>query len=128
VTPSACGIISIYSIVTILLQVYESRVVRKRQDRLESNLRLLEGRWTGFILLALLEQRLRYGGIRARIPDITDRVLSRRLLDLEERGLLTRHGLSTRPPEVWYSLTKAGRDLKPVFDAIGQWRAPSPRF
>ncbi len=100
--------------------------MRKRRDQIEANLRLLEGRWTGLILLSLLKRQLRYGGVRAQIPDITDRVLSKRLADLEDRGLIMRRSLSSRPPEVWYSLTKAGRGLKPVFTAIRRWRAPQP--
>jgi len=98
--------------------------VSKTQGQIKANLRVLEARWAGLILWALMHEELRYGGIKARVPDITDRVLSRRLKELEDDGIVERHTIGSRPPAVWYRLSKAGQELKPIFQALNRWQLP----
>ncbi|HEY2378570.1 MAG TPA: helix-turn-helix domain-containing protein [Gemmatimonadaceae bacterium] len=82
---------------------------------------LIGGRWTGAIISCLLGGRARYNGLRAAIPEISDRMLSERLRALECEGLLTRTVVPESPVRVEYELTAKGRALQDSLDAIGKW-------
>lgn len=82
---------------------------------------LIGRRWTGAILFMLLDGRCRYATLRAAIPDITDRMLSDRLHELEAEAIVERQVLPDAPVRVEYSLTRKGRALGPVIAAISQW-------
>jgi DNA-binding HxlR family transcriptional regulator len=89
--------------------------------RFHAAIELIGARWSGAILRALFTGAHRYGDIRAAIPGISDVMLTRRLRDLEEAGLLRRHVLSTSPVQVEYSLTPMGEDTRSVLDAVIDW-------
>ena len=82
---------------------------------------LIGRRWTGAILFVLLESRCRFGTLRSAIPDITDRMLSDRLQELEAEGIVERSVIPDTPVRVEYSLTKKGRALASAMDAIAEW-------
>ena len=82
---------------------------------------LIGRRWAGAIIQALLPGPGRYAAIRAAIPEISDRMLSERLRELEAEGLLVRHVLPETPVRVEYALTDKGRALQPALAAIGVW-------
>src|SRR5215210_8877210 len=82
---------------------------------------LIGRRWTGAIIFVLLKSRCRFATLRSAIPDITDRMLSDRLQELEDEGIVDRTVIPDTPVRVEYSLTKKGRDLATAFEAIGQW-------
>lgn len=83
---------------------------------------LIGRRWSGAVIQLLLhEPAARYGELRAAIPDISDRMLSERLRELEEAGILVRKVIPDTPVRVEYALTEKGRALKPAVDAIGAW-------
>jgi DNA-binding HxlR family transcriptional regulator len=82
---------------------------------------LIGRRWTGAILFLLLRDRLRFSGLRAGIPEITDRMLSERLRELEEEGIVQREVVPEVPVRVEYSLTEKGRALARPVEAIGRW-------
>jgi len=82
---------------------------------------LIGRRWTGAIIYVLLKSRCRFATLREAIPDITDRMLSDRLQELEQEGILDRIVIPESPIRVEYELTKKGRALAVAFDAIGQW-------
>ena len=69
----------------------------------------------------LLDGPRRYNEMRGLIPDISDRMLSERLRELEEAGVLTRRVLPDAPVRVEYDLTDKGRALEGAIDAIGKW-------
>ncbi len=69
----------------------------------------------------LLQGPSRYAELRAAIPDITDRMLSERLRELEEERIVARTVIPETPVRVEYSLTPKGRALEPALDAIGHW-------
>ena len=93
---------------------------------------LIGRRWTGAIIYVLLRSRCRFATLRDAIPDITDRMLSERLHELEEEGIVDRTVIPDTPVRVEYSLTKKGRALVTAFDAIAAWaekwsdQAPAP--
>ena len=82
---------------------------------------LIGKRWTGAILRVLLDGPARFGEIQERVPDLSDRLLSERLKELEDAGIVTRDVGEGRPVCVTYSLTKRGQALKPVLDELGAW-------
>ena len=82
---------------------------------------LIGRRWTGAIVSALLQQPCRYGTLRAALPDITDRMLSERLRELEQEGIVTRTVVPETPVRVEYALTEKGRALGDAVEAISRW-------
>lgn len=82
---------------------------------------LIGRRWSGALIQVLLQGRKRYAELRAAVPDITDRMLSERLRELEEEGILARKVIPETPVRVEYELTAKGRALEAPLTAIGQW-------
>ena len=83
---------------------------------------LIGRRWTGAIIFVLMESpRCRFATLRKEIPDITDRMLSERLFELEQEGIVERTVIPESPVRVEYALTKKGRELAAAVDAIGDW-------
>jgi DNA-binding HxlR family transcriptional regulator len=82
---------------------------------------LVGKRWSGAILLVLLDGPLNFTGIRELVPDISDRLLSERLKELESEGIVARHVLDTSPPRVEYGLTPKGQELEPTVRALKSW-------
>jgi DNA-binding HxlR family transcriptional regulator len=79
---------------------------------------LLNGAWTPNIIWYLAQGPRRFSELRADIARVSAKVLTQRLRDLEEKGVLTREVLPTSPPSVEYGLTELGRELLPVISAI----------
>src|SRR3954471_19984834 len=95
---------------------------------------LIGRRWTGAIISLLLQKRCRFAELRDAIPEITDRMLSERLQELESEGIVERSVIPETPVRVEYSLTKKGRALASAVEAISDWahkwgqpKAPSAR-
>lgn len=79
---------------------------------------LLGGVWTPELIWNLSEGPRRFSELRRAMPKISAKVLSTRLKDLEERGVLSRTVLATTPPSVEYALTHLGEELIPAIRAI----------
>jgi DNA-binding HxlR family transcriptional regulator len=77
------------------------------------------GKWAVVILAHLKEGTLRYGELRRLIPDITEKMLTQRLRELEADGLVERIVHSEVPPAVSYRMTDD--ELRPVLQAIYAW-------
>jgi DNA-binding HxlR family transcriptional regulator len=82
---------------------------------------LVGRRWTGVILRSLLGGPARFHEIRDAIPDISDRMLSERLRELEAEGVVTRSVIPETPVRVEYALTEKGRALENAIVAIAHW-------
>ena len=82
---------------------------------------LIGRRWTGAILYVLLQSRQRFATLRDAIPDITDRMLSERLHELEREGIVERTVHTDAPVRVEYALTEKGRELVTAIQAISAW-------
>src|SRR5215468_3916802 len=82
---------------------------------------LVGRRWTGAIIYVLLRARCRFATLREAIPDITDRMLSERLQELEQEGIVERTVVPETPVRVEYALTRKGRELATVVKAITDW-------
>jgi DNA-binding HxlR family transcriptional regulator len=82
---------------------------------------LVGKRWTGAILLVLMDGRLHFSGIRQLVPELSDRLLSERLKELEAEGIVERRVLDGSPVRVEYSLTPKGRALEPTLRELKDW-------
>jgi DNA-binding HxlR family transcriptional regulator len=82
---------------------------------------LIGRRWTGAIIFVLLKSRCRFATLRDAIPDITDRMLSDRLQELESEGIVERTVIPEAPVRVEYALTRKGRALGSAIEAISIW-------
>ena len=79
---------------------------------------LLGGVWTPELIWNLSDGPRRFSELRRAMPEISAKVLSARLKDLEGRGVLSRAVLATTPPSVEYALTDLGEELIPAIRAI----------
>lgn len=85
-------------------------------------LELVGGKWRLPVLWKLSRQEtIRYNALRRQLPGITNTMLTRVLVDLEQSGLIRREEYETVPPRVEYSLTESGRSLIPALEIIGAW-------
>ncbi|MCI0438021.1 MAG: helix-turn-helix transcriptional regulator [Chloroflexi bacterium] len=82
---------------------------------------LLGKRWTGLIIRALMDGPRRFTEITGYVEGLSDRLLSQRLQELEQAGIVERRVYSQRPVLVEYELTEKGRDLRQVVEAIQVW-------
>ena len=84
-------------------------------------LELVGKRWTGAIIRALLRHPRRFSDFGSVIPELSDRLLSERLKELEELGLVERKVDDGRPPRVSYRLTPKGRALRSTLGSLDAW-------
>ena len=89
--------------------------------RFHAAVELIGRRWTGAVIQVLMGGRRRYCDLKAGIPDISDRMLSERLRELEQEGVLRRIVTPDTPVRVEYELTKKGAALQESLEAIGLW-------
>ena len=82
---------------------------------------LVGKRWTGAILRVLMDGPLRFSEIAQAVPELSDRLLSERMKELEGRGMVQRTVLPGPPVRVEYSLSTMGRELEPALFEIQRW-------
>jgi len=87
----------------------------------EAAIGILGKRWTGLIIRVLLDGPSRFKDIREVVPQLSDKMLSERLKELEEEGIIARNVYPEIPVRIEYSLTEKGSELRPVIDSIGKW-------
>lgn len=78
------------------------------------------GAWTPNIIWYLSSGPRRFSELRADIPLVSAKVLTQRLREMEERGLLSRAVMDSSPPSVEYALTELGLEFMPVIQAIAE--------
>lgn len=92
---------------------------------------LLGKRWTGLVLLLLSNGPRRFSELSKELVDVGDRMITKRLRELESEGIVAREVIPESPVRVEYDLTEKGRDLAGVIEALCRWsdrwveRAPS---
>jgi len=82
---------------------------------------LIGKRWTGAIVCALTERPMRFGELGKAVPGLSDRLLSQRLRELEDEGLVQREVEAGTPTRVTYSLTATGEGLGPAIRELKAW-------
>lgn len=87
----------------------------------EKALAVVGAKWTLIVLHHLMDGPKRFGDLQRLVPGASPKMLTVRLRDLEQLGLLTRTVHAKVPPRVDYQLTPQGRSLRPIIDAIEKW-------
>jgi DNA-binding HxlR family transcriptional regulator len=82
---------------------------------------LVGRRWTGAILRVLMDGPMRFSEIAQAVPELSDRLLSERMKELEARGIVERRVISGPPLRVEYELSRMGRELEPALSEIQRW-------
>ncbi|MDR3265930.1 MAG: helix-turn-helix transcriptional regulator [Synergistaceae bacterium] len=84
-------------------------------------LEIIGGKWKALVMYHLRKGKLRTSEIKRRLPNITQKMLTQQLRELERDGLVQRQVFDTVPPKVEYSLTELGETAKPVLNALCSW-------
>ena len=95
---------------------------RELVDRVERLMTIIGSKWKPAITFCLAFQgRLRFSQLRKELPDISQKMLTQRLRELERDGLVKRTYHEEIPPRVEYELTDLGREVHPLFRSICDW-------
>ena len=87
----------------------------------ELTLLLISNKWKVLIIRDLLDGTKRFSELKKSINNISQKVLTSNLREMEENNLLTRKVYPEIPPRVEYTLTDIGYSLKPLLDDIDKW-------
>jgi DNA-binding HxlR family transcriptional regulator len=87
----------------------------------EATISLIDGKWKCVILFHLLGGTLRFNELRRLVPEVTQRMLTNQLRELEADGLIVRKVYPQVPPKVEYSISPLGRSLEPVLLGLKDW-------
>ena len=87
----------------------------------EAALERIGGKWKGVALYHLLEGPKRYNELKRDVGNVTQRMLTKQLRELEQDGLVVRKVFPVVPPHVEYSLSDKGKTLKPILLALRKW-------
>lgn len=82
---------------------------------------LVGRRWTGAILRVLMDGPLRFSEVANAVPELSDRLLSERMKELESRGIVERTVIPGPPLRVEYALSEMGRELEPALSELQHW-------
>ena len=101
----------------------ENKTVKKELPAcpVETTLMLIGDKWKVLILRDLLPGTKRFGELKKSIENVSQKVLTAQLRDMESNGLINRRVYPEVPPRVEYSLTELGQSLKPILDAMRDW-------
>ncbi|WP_304622871.1 helix-turn-helix domain-containing protein [Photobacterium sp. OFAV2-7] len=86
-----------------------------------SVMNVIGGKWKVIILFHLRDNTLRFGELKKRIPNITQKMLTQQLRELEADGLITRKVYAEVPPRVEYKSTALSDELRPILDMLCEW-------
>ena len=88
----------------------------------EATISLVDGKWKCVILSILMKNgTTRFNDLQRQTPDVTQRMLTTQLRELEADGLIVRTVYAQVPPKVEYSVSPLGRTLEPILDALRAW-------
>lgn len=87
----------------------------------ETTLTLIGDKWKVLILRDLLSGTKRFGELKKSVGNVSQKVLTAQLRDMDKNGLVNRKVYPEVPPHVEYSLTELGQSLKPILDAMQSW-------
>lgn len=89
--------------------------------KFEAAFALLGKRWNGLIIHVLLRGPLRFKELAETIPHISQKMLTERLKELEEEGIVVRHVYPETPVRIEYELTDKGKELQKAMNEVQKW-------
>ncbi|UNP84455.1 winged helix-turn-helix transcriptional regulator [Bacillus mycoides] len=93
----------------------------KDESSVEITLNIIGGRWKSLILWHLTQGTQRFGELKRLMPNITPKMLTQQLRELENDGIINRKVYAEVPPKVEYSITEYGKSLGPTLKSMCQW-------
>ena len=87
----------------------------------EAALELIGGKWKGLALYHLMDGPIRFNELKRQMGEVTQRMLTKQLRELEADGLIHREVFPVVPPKVEYSLTEKGASLREIVMALREW-------
>jgi DNA-binding HxlR family transcriptional regulator len=100
----------------------DAGIIRRQEpNALEATLDVIRGKWKGVVLFHLCSGKKRFNELRRLMPDLTPRMLTLQLRELERDGVVRREIFSQIPPKVEYSLTPVGQALEPALQQMREW-------
>jgi DNA-binding HxlR family transcriptional regulator len=96
---------------------------KKYKCPVEMAMSLISGKWKVLILWHLAEGILRFNELRRIFPDVSHKMLTQQLRELEQDGIIKRKVYAQSPPKVEYSLTEFGESLVPHLHSLNEWGA-----
>ncbi len=94
---------------------------KRAECPIEATVSLIGGKWKTVILWKLRDDKLRFNQLMVGIPEISPKMLTKQLRELEMGGLVTRKMYPEIPPRVEYSLTPKGISLVPILTDMARW-------
>jgi len=88
---------------------------------MQRSMAILGTRWKPVIIYTLRDRKARFGQLDALIENISRKVFTSSLKELEEDGVILREEYKELPPRVEYSLTEKGKALIPIMCQLAQW-------
>lgn len=108
-----------------LLWIVQTKIIypflNKYSCPVEAMVEVIGGKWKGVILYHLLDGTKRFNELKRLKPNITQRMLTLQLRELEADGIIHREVYREVPPKVEYSLTELGESLRPVILLMMEW-------
>jgi DNA-binding HxlR family transcriptional regulator len=108
----------------MIIDNQEKIIVLKGQEfhcAMDVTMRYIGGKWKTVVLWYLRKDKKRFSELRKLIPNITEKMLSLQLKDLEKDGVVTRKVYPEVPPRVEYYLTPFGKSMIPMLEEIAKW-------
>jgi len=93
----------------------------KKNDPVEATLELIGGKWKPLIIWRLMDKTMRFNELKKSLPNVTQKMLTQQLREMEYHCLIHRKVYAQVPPKVEYSLTELGESLMPLLEIMCQW-------
>lgn len=103
------------------IKPHETKYQNPANDKFIKTLALIAGKWKMVVFWTVYRGFNRFGLISKAVPDISKRMLTKELRELEMDGLISRKVFAEMPPKVEYSLTEKGESLLPILSEIENW-------
>ncbi len=87
----------------------------------EVTIGLVDGKWKAMIIYHLMDGMKRFNELRRLMPEVTQRIMTNQLRELERDGLVARTVYAEVPPKVEYRLTELGRSMRPMMLEMLRW-------
>ncbi|WP_089890618.1 winged helix-turn-helix transcriptional regulator [Kriegella aquimaris] len=93
----------------------------KNKCPLNYTMSLIGTKWKPLVLFHLLEGPLRSGVLQKKVPEISNKMFTQTVRELETYGLISRKVFPVVPPKVEYRLSARGKSLGPILQSLDQW-------